>query len=236
MDADTPGSLRVRLFGFPIVINWSVLFIGALIATSRLPIPAVLLFFPAAILSILIHELGHAAVARSFGARVDSVLLYMMGGLTSWYTTSRLTRLNRIAISAAGSGVEIVLGLGVFALMRAGALGDVAADLMSHPFDTFFWQAGYAQQYVAYTAGVFVWVSVVWGLLNWLPIGGFDGSYMLGEFMVQRSAERGHDIARGISIAVSAVVFLYLYSTGYRSFALLIALIAVSSLVGSKRY
>lgn len=236
MDADTPGSLRFRLFGFPVVVNWSVLFIGALITASRLPIAAILLFFPTAILSILIHELGHAVAARSFGARVDSVLLYLMGGLTTWHTTSRLSRFNRLAIPAAGSGVEIVAGLGVFALMRAGTLGDVAADLMSHPFDTSFWQAGYAQQYAAYTAGVFVWVSVVWGLLNWLPIGGFDGSYMLREVMVQRNPDRGHDIARGISIAVSVVVFLYLYSTGYRLFALLIALIAMSGLVGTKRY
>lgn len=236
MEADTSGSLRFRLLGFPIAINWSVLFVGALIATSRLPILAIILFFPAAILSILIHELGHALVARSFGGRVESVSLYMMGGLTTWSAGARMTPANRILISAAGSGTEIIFGAGVFALMRAGVLGDAAVNLMSHPLDTGFWQAGYAEQYVAYAAGAFVWVSLVWGLLNWLPIGGFDGSHMLREFMVLRNSQRGYDIARNISIVVSILLFLYLYSSGYRLFAFFVAIIAISNLVNTQRY
>ena len=236
MDSDAPGSLRFRLLGFPVAINWSVLFVGALIATSKLPILAIVLFFPAAILSILIHELGHAVTARSFGGRVESIFLYLMGGLTTWSSGSRLSSSRRFTIAAAGSGTEIVVGMGVFALMKAGVLGDAAVSLMNHPFDTWFWQAGYAGHYVAYTAGAFVWVSVVWGLINWLPIGGFDGSSMLRDLMVRRNPARGRDIARYISIAVSAVVFLYLYTHGYRIFAFFIFIIALPSLFGDQRY
>jgi stage IV sporulation protein FB len=236
VEADTPGSLRFRLLGFPVAINWSVLFVGALIVTSRLPILAIFLFFPAAIVSILIHELGHALAARRLGGSVESVVLYMMGGLTTWSARASLSPSKRIFISAAGSGTEIIVGAGVFALMKTGVLGDVAVHVMSHPFDNGFWQAGYAEQYIAYTAGAFVWVSVMWGVLNWLPIGGFDGSHMLREFMVMRNPQRGYDIARNISIVASIALFLYLYSTGNRMLAFFIAIIAISNLANTRRY
>lgn len=231
MEIDAPGSLRFRLFGFPVAINWSILFVGALVVSSKLPLLAIVLFFPAAILSILIHELGHAVAARSFGARVESVLLYLMGGLTTWLPGSRaITGTKRFVISAAGSGTEITVGLIVFMLMKMGVLGDAAVDLMHHPFDTWFWQAGYAGQYLAYTAGVFVWMSVFWGVLNWVPIGGLDGSHMVREIAVRKNPLRGDEIARGISIVASVVAFLYLYSRGYRIFAFLIVIWALPSL------
>jgi Zn-dependent protease len=231
VESDTPGSLRFRVFGFPVAINWSVLFVGALIATGRLPIAAIVLFFPAAIMSILIHELGHAAVARSLGARVHSVFLYLMGGLTSWSPGSRIiTRSNRLVIAAAGSTVQIVVGLAVFLLMRAGTLGEIAANLMSNPFQRTFWLAGYAGEYLAYTAGVFVWISVFWGVLNLLPIGGLDGSTVVRELAVMRNPARGEEIARMISIVVSVLAFLYLYTNGYRLFSFFIIIWALPAL------
>ena len=235
MESDTPGSLRFRLFGFPVALNWSVLFVGALIVTSELPVVAIALFFPAAILSILIHELGHALAARRYGARVHSVFLYLMGGLTSWSPGTRVvTRANRLVISAAGSGVEILFGLAVFAMMKSGALGDVAANLMSNPFRTTFWMAGYAEEYVAYTAGVFVWISVFWGVLNWLPIGGLDGSTMVRELAIIKNPARGEEIARGISIVVSVLAFLYLYTNGYRLFSFFIIIWALPALTNRR--
>ena len=92
MEADAPGSLRFRLFGFPVMLNWSILLLGVLVAASELPILAIVLFFPAAIISILIHELGHAFAARSYQARVESIMLYLMGGITTWFAGNRLRR------------------------------------------------------------------------------------------------------------------------------------------------
>jgi len=235
VEIDAPGSLRFRLLGFPVAINWSVLFVGALVIGSELPAAAILLFFPVAILSILIHELGHAVAARSFGGRVESVFLYLMGGLTSWSPGLRpITGVRRFIISAAGSGVEISFGLAVFAMMKLGVFGDAGVHLMNHPFDTWFWQAGYVREYAAYAAGVFVWMSVFWGVLNWVPIGGLDGSHMVREIAVHRNPLRGEEIARGISIVASVAAFLYLYSQGYRLFAFLVVVWALPSLSDSR--
>jgi membrane-associated protease RseP (regulator of RpoE activity) len=101
---------------------------------------------------------------------------------------------------------------------------------MNHPFDTWFWQAGYAQQWIAYAAGLFVWISVFWGVLNWVPIGGLDGSHMVREIAIRRNPLRGAEIARGISIVASVAAFLYLYSRGYRIFAFLVVIWALPSL------
>ena len=97
MAAGRPGSLRVgRFLGVPIYADLSLFITGALVdrrrscrgwrrstrrsATGRTCVAAgfaVLLY-----LSILVHELAHAAVGRAFGLPVRSVALSMLGGVT----------------------------------------------------------------------------------------------------------------------------------------------------------
>ncbi len=231
MDADYPGSLRFRLFGFPVVLNWTFLIFGLFVATGELPIAAKALFFPVAAGSVLLHELGHAVAARASGARVESVVIFFLGGLTTWRPSGRLITSNRrIMISAAGSAVQIAAGMVVFVLSKQAILGDFAVDMMDHPFDTYFWQAGFQEQYVAYTAGVFVWISVLWGLVNWLPIGGLDGGQIARTALVKMSPRSGLEMFRGFSIVAGAIAAIGFYMAGYSVFALLIVMMTLQVL------
>ena len=75
------GDLNFMLLGIPIRIHWMfwlmALFLGY---NSRGP-KELLVWVAALLVSILVHELGHAAVMRLYGLQ-PSITLYGMGGLT----------------------------------------------------------------------------------------------------------------------------------------------------------
>jgi stage IV sporulation protein FB len=143
----------------------------------------------AVFVSILVHELGHAFTARRYGGHVESVMLNAMGGLTRWHHGhTATTGLRRFLVSAAGSGLQIAVGLIFFAAAKEGAIGYYGTWIMRTPVQIDFWFAGYIEQYTAFVAGAFVWVSVFWGLINWVPVAGLDGSHMRREFMLKIKA------------------------------------------------
>jgi len=177
--------LTCDLFRFPVQVHWSFAIVLVFVLDSELPVPAIVLWAAAVFLSILIHELGHAFTARRYGGRVESVMIYAMGGLTTCrHGFGGIDLKQRVLISAAGSALEILVGLIVFAMAKQGVIGDTASWIMRTPAQIDFWSAGYWAEYVAFFAGAFVWVSVFWGLINWIPVAGFDGFHMLREFMV----------------------------------------------------
>src|SRR5215471_4241519 len=92
----------MKIFGIPVKIDPSFLFICALLAYSRLSAPAFVIEWLIVIfVSVLVHELGHALVVRSFGLS-PQITLYSMGGLTSWTDEKGISHAKRIAISLAG--------------------------------------------------------------------------------------------------------------------------------------
>src|SRR5215813_15038454 len=106
----------MKIFGIPVKIDPSFLIICAMLAYSRLSVPALLVEWLIVIfVSILVHELGHALVVRSFGLS-PQITLYSMGGLTSWIDEKGLSHAKRIAISLAGPFAGFIFGGIVFML------------------------------------------------------------------------------------------------------------------------
>src|SRR5215510_4525058 len=104
----------MKIFGIPVKIDRSFIFISAVLAYARLSAPAFLIEWLAVIfVSILVHELGHALVVRSFGMS-PQILLYSMGGLTSWRDEKDISHAKRIAISLAGPFAGFLFGGIVF--------------------------------------------------------------------------------------------------------------------------
>jgi Zn-dependent protease/predicted transcriptional regulator len=128
-----PSSLPLfRVAGIQIGINYTLLFAVLLIAWSlavgqfpqQLPdagagtywvlgvVAAVLLFA-----SVLIHELAHSLVARSRGLRVDSITLFIFGGVSN-LTREPATPGDEFVISVVGPLSSLVLGGLFFVLMQ----------------------------------------------------------------------------------------------------------------------
>ena len=107
--------------------------------------------------SVIVHELGHALLARRFGAAV-SMELWALGGLTSWQAGAQpITASRRAAIAAAGSGLGFLVGGAAFGLWKL---------------------AGPDTGIISLALGWTVWVNLGWGLINWLPIRVLDGGHI----------------------------------------------------------
>jgi Zn-dependent protease len=86
-----------------------------------------LLFITIAFTSVLLHELGHALVARRLGVHVSGIELSFLGGAAKMMQMPR-TPDHEIAIAAAGPAVSLMLGgagLGLGALLHAPLLATI---------------------------------------------------------------------------------------------------------------
>jgi len=111
----------------------------------------------AGFVSILIHELGHAFMSRLFGCRHVSIVLHGMGGVAI-SQGARFNRGEQILVSAAGPGLQALCGGVAIFLLLPGIIPD-----------------GPATKLVAY----FVWVSLVWPIINLIPVYPLDGGQIL---------------------------------------------------------
>ena len=136
--------------------------------------------------SILLHELGHALVARAFGAK-PNITLYAMGGLTS-YQGARMSRVQETVISAAGPGAGIALGGAVWLATQSLHLAGNPRLLVSQ----------------------ILWVNIGWSVINLLPVVPFDGGHILAAVLGPRRALTTAVVSAIVGSAVAAAgVFLW---------------------------
>ena len=108
------------LLGFPIELNLSFLLLLGLVFVLYGGFVGVFVV-GLAFASVLLHELGHAVVARRLGVHVAGIELGFLGGAAKMQNLPR-TANHELAIAAAGPAVSLVLGgagLGLGALFGA---------------------------------------------------------------------------------------------------------------------
>ncbi len=145
-----------------------------------------------AFVAILLHELGHAVVARHYGAVPVRVTLFAMGGVTTYPANDDLTPGRRFLIAGAGSAVGIVTG-GCVALLWFGGVFDDAGTI------------------VRGAAGGYMWAALGWGLLNWIPVRPLDGGAMLTSFLEIVAPRNALNIARTVSLVFGIAAAYALY-------------------------
>ncbi len=130
-----------RLAGIQVGVNWSWLVVFALIvwtlysgifpetnpgleerSYAAMAVAAAVLFF----LSILLHEFGHALVARREGMEIDGITLWLFGGVARFKGMFPSAGAE-FRIAVAGPLVSLVLG-GLFVLVAFGLRGPEQAD------------------------------------------------------------------------------------------------------------
>jgi Zn-dependent protease len=164
---------------------------------------------------VFCHELGHAFVGRAFGLR-PFIELIALGGQTGFHGTVPLTPAKSVLISAAGPAVSVVLGMLALAFRFAVFEADDPG-----------WGAALATD--------LVFVNLVWGLFNLLPVLPLDGGQILMGACEWVSPRRGRRIAAYLSLTFAAVLTLLLMRFGLPLPALLAALCAYTSYQLAKR-
>lgn len=138
-----PGGFQVgRIFGFPLRLTISWFFLAAIIIaiysetlgeslnlTGAARYLAGAGFVAGLLLSVLLHELGHALTARRFGIGVRGITLDLLGGYTEFDRDSPRPGVE-LATALAGPAVSGLLGIGCLVaaiLLPNGTIADKVA-------------------------------------------------------------------------------------------------------------
>jgi stage IV sporulation protein FB len=204
----TQGDINFALFGIPIRIHPFFWIIGLLLGMNN-TVPGMLVWIAAFFLGILVHELGHALVMRAFGLH-PWITLYGMGGMASYDPAeARHARadstLRQIIISAAGPGAGFMLAAAVVAgiLLSGHGFGEIVGNLQLTWFITDI-----------------LFVTVVYGILNLLPIFPLDGGQISREILLKLMPRNGihHSLMLSIVTAGSLALFGLLQGEIYLAF------------------
>jgi len=166
-----------RLFGIPLEVNVSFLALLALVLFTMGGLVGVFVTL-AVFASVVLHELGHALLARRLGVPVTGIELSFFGGAAKLAGQPRSAG-DEIAIAAAGPAVSFVLA----GVAHAGAL-----------------LSG------AHLLGLLASVNLVIGLFNLIPALPMDGGRILRALLSRRlgflrATEVAVKVARVLSVA-----------------------------------
>ncbi len=195
-----------RLLGIPVTVQPWFFLTAALIGPRELV--GLAMWVPIVFLGVLAHELGHSWAVRRIGA-APAIELHGFGGSTTWSGGRGLTPLRRIAVSAAGPGVGIAIGLSTLALSTVGPPSHgVAAELLANA----------------------TWVNLGWGVLNLLPVLPLDGGVIVASTAEAAFGNRGVRVARVVSLAVCAALCAAAVAAGWLWSAILAAALGLANL------
>jgi Zn-dependent protease len=250
----SPYDLRFQLLGFPVRICWTFWLAGLVFGyqfargmDARFEIldpgsspgfaPLLLLWTVCLLVSILIHELGHAVAYRRYGIEA-SVVLYHFGGLaipTSSFSPGRgfgmLSPKQSIWVSVAGPLAQIASAVLLVAAVKAAGYRVTAFAMMPGP--PFYKIPGVLQGAEIEIPGLFALVafyifpSVLWALLNLIPVLPLDG----GNIMRSIVQLTGGNVSQALWVSVIAggLMAAYGFSIDHHYMGLLFLVLAVSN-------
>ncbi|WP_394838362.1 M50 family metallopeptidase [Pendulispora rubella] len=193
--------LSFALGSIPIRIHISFWFTAALLGMSRDPIDLIV-WILAVLVSVLLHELGHALTGKIFGL-APQIELYAFGGATSWQNGNQLSSWKRVLISLAGPLTGIALGAITFVAVAQSGISPWHLDewiLEAHARNSIKAMA------VLSFARSMLWINLLWSLFNLLPILPLDGGNVMAHTFAALSKGGGRRAAHIISAVVAAAI------------------------------
>ncbi|MCS6970046.1 MAG: site-2 protease family protein [Planctomycetota bacterium] len=180
-----------HLAGVPLYVHWSVLLLVLLVMSGGGGAERIILILLALVIGIVLHELGHALMARWCGASGITITLWAFGGLCE--SRRDVERIGReLAIVAAGPAVSLALWLGCSALL---------AWLQAH--HPHLVSDGYRLSLLAHALAVGAAVNMSLFIFNMLPIFPMDGGQLVYYGAIGVTGNRS--LARQISLFLAVI-------------------------------
>jgi stage IV sporulation protein FB len=201
--APTHYDVRFRVAGVPVRVNpWFWVVTIGLSLRGEPSLLQIAIWVGAVMVSILVHELGHAFALRKYGWK-PRVTLYGLGGLASadaTYLAEEPEGKRQIFISAAGPGAGFLLG------------GLVIAGLFASGYSSYFfsWKIGLgpivpSEALYLLTADLLS-INLLWGLVNLAPVHPLDGGQIALELFRMRDRNRAVERSLFWSVIVGIVM------------------------------
>ncbi len=160
---------------------------------------ASLAFTLAVFASVLMHEFGHALVARHFGIATDSIMLYPLGGVARLLGTPSTSRAE-LWIAVAGPAVNVLLAGVSFGFYWA-------------------WIGAAGIPWLSNFAGAFIYANIALAVFNMLPAFPMDGGRVLRAVLRRR---RGLLPATEIAVVVGKAFAVFFALIGLFSNPMLV--------------
>ena len=201
---ETPYDLRFSVLGIPVRVHPMFWLMSAIMGAGTDDLRLIVTWMVCLFVSILVHELGHALAARSFGWPVG-ITLYHFGGLASYSPGWGNSRGRAIWIAFAGP----LAGFCLYGLVR------VAEQAVFHfvPDSPLLERILMTDPPIVYFAIVQLkYINLIWGLVNLLPVPPLDGGKICGELLNARGSYHGQLRALQIGLVVGGLAAAYFLS------------------------
>jgi Zn-dependent protease len=222
--AASPLDLHWRLFGIDFRVKpsfwimnliFGYFYVQAFHLVSERLFAYLGLWLVCAFFSILLHELGHVTLTRSFGAR-SNIVLHSMGGvaIADAEAMGRMARWQRIVISAAGPAFGLALFL-FLDLVLPWIMKTWFPTFVSDNrwYDTLFNPIHLFEEgnlgLLGSRPGMLIIMNLIWNLFNLIPIIPLDGGMIMQEVVSGIVPRRGVWLAYGLSFLLAGSLTVY---------------------------
>lgn len=169
------------------------------------------------LLSILVHELGHAVYIRKWGYPSE-IVLYGMGG----YATSTLFSTWRsVWISFAGPLAGFLL---------YGIVKGIEYGLLVLSPETLLIDA------VAYCIWLLLRINLIWGILNLAPVLPLDGGRIVQALIMRYAPRRGVELTLQVSIVAAGAIAYWGYTQDWQFMMIMFGIFCAQSVISYNEY
>ena len=215
---ETEFDVRLTLFGIYVRIHPLFWVMAAFVVWQSTPDPKLkFLGVLCVLLSILVHELGHAVFIRKWGYPSE-IVLYGMGG---YATSTQFSTWRSVWISFAGPLAGFVL-YGIVYGIKYG-LARFSPESLS--IDA-----------VGYCIWLLLWINLYWGIMNLAPVLPLDGGRIVQALMMRYAPRRGVERTLQVSIVAAGTIAYWGFTQNEQFLMIMFGIFCAQSVIAYNEY